>query len=164
MRNNEFPFEVMDIYKNKMLADRAKLALMRIKRENEVLPGEKAVFTRLSKFLQAASDGDKVISNSQMGASSDQSLQALRETLIALSGMVQETESFRNRLNELVAAVDMLANGKIPSPDALQKLLEFLERYSALQSESIREPQVLSSGEAIIWPLARQKPSSSTLW
>ena len=162
MRNNESRFEVMDVYNQKMLADRAKLALMRVKRENAVLPKEKAVFIRLSLFLQAASDGDKAISNSQMGASSDQSLQALRQTLIALRGMFQETESFRNRLNELVAATDMLSEGKIPSADALQNLLEFLERYSAVQSESIREPQALGPSEAVIWPLVRHRQSFST--
>lgn len=161
MRNNGSRFEVMDVYNQKMLADRAKLALMRVKRENAVSPKEKAVFIRLSLFLQDASEGDKAIS--QMGASSDQSIQALREILIALRGMFQETDSFRKRLNELVEAADMLSEGKIPSADALQNLLEFLERYSAVQSEAIREPQALSSGEGLIWPLIRQRQSFSTL-
>ena len=161
MRNNESRFEVIDIYNQKMLADRAKLALMRVKRENAVLPKEKVVFTRLSMFLQDASEGDKAIS--QMGASSDQSLQALRETLIALRGMFQETEAFRKRLNELVEAADMLSEGNMPSPEAIKKLFDFLERYSAVQSEAIREPQVLSSGEAVIWPLIRHRQSFSTL-
>lgn len=162
MRINESRFELMDIYNRKMLADRAKLALMRVKRVNAVLPKEKVVFTRLSVFLQAASDGDKAISNSQMGASSDQSLQALRQTLIALRGIFQETDSFRHRLNELVSTTDMLSEGKIPSAEALQNLLEFLERYSAIQSESIRDPQALGPGEAVIWPLVRHKQSFST--
>lgn len=164
MRNNESRFEVMDIYNQKMLADRAKLALIRVKRENSVLPREKAVFARLCKFLEAASDGDKAISNSQMGASSDQSIQALRQILIALRGMFQETEEFRKMLNELVEAADMLAEGNIPPPESIQKLLDFLERYSVVQSEAIREPQVLSSGESVIWPLIRHRQSFSTLW
>lgn len=163
MRNSESRFEVMDIYNQKMLADRAKLALMRVKRENAVLPKEKAVFTRLSMFLQDASEGDKAISNSQMGASSDQSLRALRQILIALRGMFQETKAFSKRLNELVGAADMLSEGNMPSPEAIQKLLDFLERYSAVQSEAIREPQALSSGEAVIWPLIRHRQSFSTL-
>ncbi len=161
MRNNESRFEVIDIYNQKMLADRAKLALMRVKRENAVLPKEKVVFTRLSMFLQDASEGDKAIS--QMRASSDQSLQALRQILTALRGMFQETEAFRKRLNELVEAAVMLSEGNMPSPGAIQKLFDFLERYSAVQSEAIREPQVLSSGEAVIWPLIRHRQSFSTL-
>ena len=161
MRNNESRFEVMDIYNQKMLADRAKLALMRVKREKAVLPKQKAVFTRLSLFLQDASEGDKAIS--QMGASSDQSLQALRQILTALRGMFQETGAFRRRLNELVEAAVMLSEGNMPSPEAIQKLLDFLERYSAVQSEAIREPQVLSSGESVIWPLIRHRQSFSTL-
>ena len=161
MRNNESRFEVMNVYNRKMLADRAMLALMRVKRENAVLPKEKAVFIRLSLFLQDASEGDKAIS--QMGASRDQSLQALRETLIALRGMFQETKAFQKRLNELVEATDMLSEGNIPSPEAIQKLFDFLERYSAVQSEAIREPQVLSSGESVIWPLIKHRQSFSTL-
>jgi len=163
MRNTESRFELMDLYNQKMLANRAKLALMRVKRENAVSSKEKAVFIRLLVFLNAASDGDKAISNSKMGASSDQSLQALRQTLIALRGMFQETDSFRKRLNELTETADMLSKGNMPSPEALKNLSEFLERYSAVQSETIREPQSMGQGEAGIWPLVRHMKSFSTL-
>lgn len=164
MRNNEWRFEVMDVYNQKMLADRAQLALMRVKRQNTVSPKEKAVFIRLCNFLKAASDGDKAISSSQMMAPSDQSIQALQQILITLRGMFQETEAFRKRLNELVEAADILSEGHMPSSEAIQKLVDFLERYSAVQSEAIREPQVLGSGESVIWPLLRHRQSFSTLW
>lgn len=162
MRNHELPFELIDIYNQKMLADRVKLALMRVKRENMVSEREKKIFTRLAAFLQAASEGDRVISSSQMKASNEQSLQALRETLMALRGMFQETESFRNWLNELVQATNMLSEGRLPSLEAQAKLMEFVQKYSAIQAESIREPQVISSGEAITWPLIGRTSYSST--
>ena len=162
MRSGELPFELMDIYNRKILSNRAKLALMRVRRENIVTPRERAVFKRVSSLLQTACKGDDAISNSRMRATSEQSLLTLQETLTALRGKFKEPEAIRVILAELFNTTNELSEGRIPSPDTLKQLEEYLVRYNIMQSEKLREPRTSTSSEDKIW-LSQQIGYSLTL-
>lgn len=151
MKNGEAPFQVINIYNNKILANKTRLALIKVKRENRIRPEDRFFLGRMSELLQAAYEGDRAISSSQIRASSEHSLQVLHEALSALIGKLRDTQLFRERLKELVEAAEMLSNGEIPERTALDNLYEFSKEYGDFQSELLKQPSLKPSFGVMVW-------------
>lgn len=162
MKNGEAPFQVISIYNNKILANKTRLALIRVRRENRIRPEDRAVFSRMSQLLQAANEGDEAISSSQIRASSEHSLQVLHEALNALIGKLRDTQLFRERLKELAETARMLSNGEAPTPSALDKLYEFSKEYGDFQSQLLKQPSLKPSFGVTVWPFVEPNKFSLT--
>lgn len=161
MRENKLPFEVMYVYDQKILANKCELTLMRAKRTNELRQQDTKAFARLHSLLQAAVEGDTAVSGSQMAASSEQSLEVLRETLRALVNSLPEARVFKRKLASLAETAQMVSEQRLPSAEQLGELAEFCHLYGLVHAEFLKERYSPQPSEATIWPLATRLGYSS---
>jgi hypothetical protein len=153
MRNGKLPLETIGIYDSKMLASRAELALLRISRTRQFDEQDKKAFARLVAFLDSAYEGDSSVSGSRLAASSEQSLEALSETLKALTDILPQAQTFKDRLLKLREGAIELSQGRIPSKRILNQLIDFVHRYGLVQSDMLKQNSSNNVTETSIWPL-----------
>jgi len=150
------PFEVIDIYNHKILANQSKAALRRALRNRRLESTDIAIFTKLSKLLEAAYVGDQTVSSSQIKASSKYSLKILSQTLKAMEGILRDTEAFRDRLDYLHKSATELSKGNSISEERLNSLYDFCKRYAELQRQLLKQPSMKPSYGVTVWPFASQ--------
>ena len=150
------PFEVIDIYNQKILANQSIAAIRRVKRNGTVDESDIDTFKKLSKLLDAAYIGDQNVSGSKIKASSKYSLKILSQTLNAMKGQLRDTKAFREHLEFLQKSASKLAKGT-PIPDEeLNLLFNFCKRYSDLQKQLLKQPSVKPSYGVTVWPFENQ--------
>lgn len=151
-----YPFEVIDIYNRKILANQSKAAIRRIIRENQVRTSDLSVFSKLSALLGAAHKGDQSISAAQIRTSDAHSLKILMQTMQAMEGRLTNTRVFRERLDELSKSAQELAQGKVIPVTQLNMLYDFCKKYADVQQQLLKQPFIKSSYGATMWPFVRQ--------
>jgi hypothetical protein len=154
MRERRDPFDVIDVYSHKILANQSKAAIRRVQRNKIIEPLDVDTFKRLSKLLEAAYDSDQKISGAQIKASSSYSLKILMQTLKAMEGMLRNAQAFRGRLDDLKQSAVELSRGNIISEDKLESLYDFCKRYAEVQQQLLKEPSIRSSFGVNVWPFA----------
>ncbi len=152
MRERRDPFEVIDIYNHKILANQSRAAIRRVKREKRIESGDIAVFKKLSQLLEAAYAGDQSVSGSQVRASSTHSLRILAQTFKAMEGILRNTKAFRETLDDLSGAAIELSQNRTISDDRLDSLYEFCCRYAALQQQLLKQSSTKPSYGVSVWP------------
>lgn len=152
MGERQDPFEVIDIYNNKILANQSKAAIRRIKRNKGIESGDIAVFKKLSQLLKAAYTGDQSVSGSQIRASSTHSLKILAQTFKAMEGILRNTKAFRETLDDLNKAAIELSQSNVISDDRLDSLYDFCNRYAALQQQLLKQSSTRPSYGITVWP------------
>lgn len=162
MRESKPNLEVMSVYDSKMLASRAELGLLRVMRQKRVERQDLRAFVRLAELLQSAAEGDSWVSGSGLVASSEHSLEVLRETLKAMINTFPEAEIFRKRLVELRNSAKMLSEGNVPSSRKLNDLLDFTHRYGLVQSEQLKVRHSSAPLEANAWAMLMRPQYSLT--
>lgn len=146
------PFEVIDIYTHKILANQSKAAIRRVKRDKSIEAGDIVVFKKLSQLLEAAYTGDQSVFGSQIRASSTHSLKILAQTFQAMEGILRNTEAFRKTLDDLNRAAIELSQNKVISDDRLDSLYDFCNRYAALQQQLLKQSSIKPSYGITAWP------------
>jgi len=151
------PFEIVKIYRQKIIANQAKAALKRINRENVVRENDKPVFARLYSLLNEATIGDRSISSTQIRATSGSSLKILAQSLQAMQGKIaQNTSAFRSRLIELTEASRQLSEGIVSDQDARNNLYDFCKRFGDIQDQILKQPNMKPSYGITVWPFAKR--------
>ena len=156
MGERQDPFEVIDIYNHRILANQSKAAIRRVKRDKSIEPGDMVVFKKLSQLLEAAYIGDQSVSGSQIRASSTHSLKILAQTFKAMEGVLRNTKVFRETLDDLNKASIELSQNKVISDDRLDSLYEFCNRYAALQQQLLKQSSTKPSYGITVWPFERR--------
>jgi len=141
MIDNKSSLDMIGIYENKMLSQRAELALLRTKRTHSITDKDKYVFNMLKDLLIYASEGDTAISSSQFNVKDDRSLEMLREAFTALASSLSafDTKSFKDKLQALEASSKTLADGTLINNEKIDDLLQFVRRYGIVQEGIFRK-------------------------
>ncbi len=134
------PFEVVDIYNHKILANQSKAAIRRAIQNHSTEPSDIPIFKKLADLLNAAYNGDQNVSSSNIRAVSKDSLNILLQTKQAMEGMLRNPAAFRERLDELNKAATELSQGRMVSDEKLKNLSEFCQRYSQFQQQLLKQP------------------------
>jgi len=156
MRETKPPFKVLQMYDQKILANRCELILMKVGRTKELHEKDAKVFNRLHKLLQTALQGDIAVSGSGMATSSEQSLEVLRETFKALVNSLPEVKAFKIKLTNLAKTAQMIAERGLPAQEQLDELAAFCHSYSMVQAQLLKEHRTSQLSEASLWPLTMQ--------
>jgi hypothetical protein len=157
MGERQDPFEVIDIYNHKILANQSVAAIRRTVRNQKIDESDLEVFKKLSSLLNEAYTADQSVSATKLKASSKYSLTILSQTLKAMEGTSSNTDAFRGTLNDLHKAAIDLSQGKIISESKLSTLNDFCKRYSSLQRQLLKQPSLKPSYGVTVWPFANQK-------
>ncbi|MBI2855026.1 MAG: hypothetical protein HYX87_08950 [Chloroflexi bacterium] len=150
------PFDVLDTYNRKILANRSRAAIRRAMREKNVRSGDVPILVKLADLLRAAREGDQSISTSQVKASDSRSLKILMQTMQALETRLINTKAFRDRLEELAKSAQDLAENKPVEHKNLVSLEDFCKRYAELQQRIVKQPLSGSTYGVSVWPFGRQ--------
>jgi len=150
------PFEVIDIYNHKILANQSIAAIRRVMRNRIIEPEDIPIFKKLSNLLDAAYNADQTVSGANIKASSKYSLRILSQTLKAMEGTLKGTQAFRGILDSLHRTAIELSNGNAISDDKLNNLHDFCKRYAALQRQLLKQPSIMPSYGVTVWPFTRQ--------
>lgn len=149
------PFEIVDIYNNKIFANQCVAAIRRTRRDRAIDSSDLKTFQKLSDLLDAAYSADQTVSGASVRASSKYSLKILSQTLKAMQGTLTDTNAFRARLDELHRAASDLSQNRTISDTRLGTLNDFCTRYSALQRQLLKQPSNKPPYGVTQWPLAR---------
>jgi len=147
------PFEVIDIYSNKILANQSVAAIRRVLRDHVIEQADITTFKKLSNLLDAAYTADQTVTGANIRASSKYSLKILSQTLKTMEGTQKDTHAFRNILNDLHKTAIELSNGNINSDEKLNNLQDFCKRYAVLQRQLIKQPSIKPSYGVAVWPI-----------
>jgi hypothetical protein len=148
------PFQIIDIYNHKILANQCIAAIRRTQRNQAIDTADLVTFQKLSRLLDEAYSADQNVSGAGVKASSKYSLKILSQTLKAMQGTLKGTSSFRARLDDLHKASAELSQNKIVSDPQLNMLFDFCRRYATLQRQLLKQPSTRASYGVTAWPFA----------
>lgn len=150
------PFEIMDIYNTKILANQSIAAIRRVIRNHSVDKSDIPTFKKLSNLLETAYNADQTVFGAKIRASSKNSMKVLSQTIKAMEGKLKDTSTFRNFIDELRKTSLELSSENVTSNEKLIALDDFCKRYHSLQKELIKQRSSRTSFGASVWPFAKQ--------
>ena len=80
IEDRQAPFEIVKIYSQKVISNKAKAALRRVIRNNNIRESDRNTFMKLHELLNAAISSDQSISSTQIRATSRGSLKILSQS------------------------------------------------------------------------------------